>query len=135
MIEETAIAPVDGLDRFAAPVRRIEKPWGYEVVYALTDDYCGKVLVVNRGESLSLQYHESKDETLYLDEGIAEIEIGEEGGERSRAVVRPGACFRIRPRTVHRLRAVTKSVFLEVSTPQLDDVVRLEDRYGRGETG
>lgn len=134
MIDETAAAvPVDlGLDRFASAVRRIEKPWGYELIYALTEDYCGKVLVVKPGQSLSLQYHEHKDETLYLEEGLAHMDIGERDGALSRADVRPGACFRIRPNTVHRLRAMTTAVFLEVSTPHLEDVVRLEDRYGRG---
>jgi mannose-6-phosphate isomerase-like protein (cupin superfamily) len=132
MIEERTPTFVDhGLDRFATTVRRVDKPWGYELIYAVTEDYCGKVLVVKPGQSLSLQYHERKDETIYLDEGIAHMEIGDAGGELSRAVVTPGACYRIRPGTVHRMIAVTTCVFLEVSTPHLDDVVRLEDRYGR----
>jgi mannose-6-phosphate isomerase-like protein (cupin superfamily) len=116
---------------FAADVRRVEKPWGYELIYALTERYCGKVLFVRAGEALSLQYHERKDETLYLQSGLAQIELGEVGGDRAVAEIGPGHAFHVRPGVVHRIRAVEDSTFLEVSTPELGDVVRLEDRYGR----
>jgi mannose-6-phosphate isomerase len=112
-------------------VRRVDKPWGYEVVYAVTDRYCGKVLFVREGEALSLQLHRVKDETIYLHSGRAEIEIRQPGRADVVRVAAPGTSFRVRPGTVHRLRALEDSLFLEVSTPDLDDVVRLEDRYGR----
>jgi mannose-6-phosphate isomerase-like protein (cupin superfamily) len=120
--------------RFRSDVRRVDKPWGYELHYGLTDRYCGKVLFVRAGEELSLQYHERKDETLYLHAGRAELEIGELGEETAATEIGPGDALRIRPRVVHRLRALEDSLFLEVSTPELDDVVRLEDRYGRAGT-
>jgi mannose-6-phosphate isomerase len=118
-------------DRYCTPVQRVDKPWGYELIYAVTERYCGKLLFVRAGQALSLQYHERKDETLYLDDGMAEVEIGEDANKLSTEVVRPGMAFRLKAGTVHRLRAIKDSVFLEVSTPELDDVVRLEDRYGR----
>ena len=117
--------------RFRSAVRQVEKPWGYEIHYGLTDRYCGKLLFVRAGEALSLQYHERKDETLYLHSGRAELEIGELGGETAVAEIGPGDAFRVGPGVVHRVRALDDSLFLEVSTPDLDDVVRLEDRYGR----
>jgi mannose-6-phosphate isomerase len=119
------------LDQQNMPVRRVEKPWGYEVIYAVTEHYCGKVLFVREGHALSLQYHERKDETLYLDAGLAEVELGTQGSELESVAIGPGVAFRLRPGTLHRLRAVRDCVFLEVSTPELDDVVRLEDLYGR----
>ena len=117
-----------GVDAFEFPVQRVDKPWGYELIYAVTEDYCGKILFVRGGEALSLQFHRRKDETIYLHDGLAEVEIGE-GSE----VIRPGRAFRVTPGVVHRLRALEDSLFLEVSTPHLDDVVRLEDRYGRSD--
>ena len=119
------------LDRFASDVRRVEKPWGYEVVFAQTESYCGKVLFVRAGEALSLQYHEQKDETIHLQSGRAEVEIGSAPGSTSVEVVDAGRSFRIMPGTVHRLRALEDSLILEVSTPHPDDVVRVDDRYGR----
>ncbi len=110
---------------------RTDKPWGHEVVWALTDRYCGKVLHVEAGEALSLQYHEQKDETLYLLSGVAEVESGSLGGELAAVRAEAGWSLHVTPRTVHRLRAIETCDFLEVSTPDLDDVVRLEDRYGR----
>jgi mannose-6-phosphate isomerase-like protein (cupin superfamily) len=112
-------------------VRRVEKPWGYELHYALTAGYCGKVLFVRAGESLSLQYHEVKDETLYLQSGRAEVTLGPSAGSLEVVEVGPGAAFHVTPGTVHRVTALDDATFLEVSTPELDDVVRLEDRYGR----
>jgi mannose-6-phosphate isomerase-like protein (cupin superfamily) len=110
---------------------QVDKPWGHEIIWALTDRYCGKVLHVEAGEALSLQYHERKDETLYLLRGVAEIESGPLGGELTAVRAEAGWALHVTARTVHRLRAVETCDFLEVSTPDLDDVVRLEDRYGR----
>jgi mannose-6-phosphate isomerase-like protein (cupin superfamily) len=112
--------------------RRVEKPWGWELIWALTDRYCGKLLFVRAGESLSLQYHETKDESWYVQEGRAELELSSVGGD-AREVVAMGAgdCFRFRPGTVHRVRALEDTLVIEVSTPEIDDVVRLEDAYGR----
>ncbi len=121
------------LDRFGADVTRVEKPWGYEIIFAYTDLYVGKLLFVRAGEQLSLQFHKEKDETIYVHEGKIELEIGEPGGQLDTEVVGAGRAFRIVPGTVHRWRAVEDSVVLEASTPQLDDVVRLEDRYGRAD--
>ncbi len=121
------------LDRFAVPVTRVDKPWGYEIVYALTDRYCGKVLFIRAGEQLSLQFHRVKDEVVYVHEGRIELEVGEPGRTLDTEVVGPGRSFRFTPGTVHRWRALEDTFILEVSTPDLDDVVRLEDRYGRAD--
>ena len=123
------------MSAFSFEPRRVEKPWGWELVWALTDDYCGKLLFVSAGESLSLQYHEVKDESWYVQEGRAELELSTLGGTDHVVVeIHAGDCFRFRPRTVHRVRAVDDTLVVEVSTPQLDDVVRLEDAYGRAGT-
>jgi mannose-6-phosphate isomerase len=119
--------------RFGVEPRLVEKPWGYEIIYAVTNRYCGKLLLVHAGEELSLQYHRHKDETLYLTEGLAEIEIGEIGSSPTTELLRPGGAFHVPPGTVHRLHALEDCVFLEVSTPELEDVVWLKDRYGRAE--
>jgi mannose-6-phosphate isomerase len=111
--------------------RRVDKPWGWELIWAQTDDYCGKLLFVRAGHSLSLQYHEQKDESWYVQEGTAELVLGELGGETGTRVIQPGDAFRFRPRTVHRVNALEDLLVVEVSTPELDDVVRLEDDYGR----
>ena len=111
-------------------MRRVPKPWGEEIIFAETEKYAGKILVVRRNESLSLQYHQRKDETLYLYRGRVRLWIEEEGGLREK-VLSPGDSCRIVPGTRHRLQAMEDSEVLEVSTPELDDVVRLEDRYGR----
>ncbi len=116
-------------------VVRVDKPWGYELHYALTDRYCGKVLVVRAGEELSLQYHEVKDETIYVQEGRIEAATGPSADRLETVVAGPGHVFHIPPGTVHRMRALEETVLLEVSTPHLDDIVRLDDRYGRAGTG
>ena len=121
------------LDRFAVDVKRVDKPWGYELIYAATDQYCGKVIFIRSGEELSLQFHRSKDETIYVHSGRVEFEIGDPGKPTDTEVVGPGRAFHLAPGTVHRLRALEDAVILEVSTPELDDVVRLEDRYGRAD--
>ena len=119
------------LDRFRMAVSRVQKPWGYEIVYALTDSYCGKILFIRKDEQLSLQFHRLKDEVIYVHEGRIELEMGDPGGPLDIEVVGPGHAFRIEPGTVHRWRALEDTVVLEVSTPEVDDIVRLEDRYGR----
>src|SRR3982751_4579349 len=110
-------------------IKHVPKPWGYELIYAKTDRYVGKILHITRGESLSLQYHEMKDETLYVVAGELLLTIEWEGDRREMTLV-PGEAFHIRPRMIHRMQAVTDVDIAEVSTPELDDVVRLEDRYG-----
>ena len=123
---------VDSLDRWAFDARRVEKPWGWELIWALTDRYVGKVLFVKAGESLSLQFHREKDEAWYVQSGRAKLELGEAGqAVLNEEVIAAGACFHFAPGTVHRVTAVEDTTILEVSTPHLDDVVRLEDRYGR----
>ena len=126
---------LEGIDRFASEPEKVDKPWGYELIWAVTDRYAGKLLFVKAGESLSLQFHKVKDEAWYVLEGRAELELGAPG-ERMLAseVVGPGAAFRFRPGTVHRVRALEDTTIFEVSTPELDDVVRLEDRYGRADS-
>jgi mannose-6-phosphate isomerase len=119
------------LDRFSVPVERVEKPWGYELVYALTERYCGKVLFIRKGEELSLQFHRRKDEVIYVHQGRIELEVGEPGRNPDVEVIAAGRAFRFTPGTVHRWRALEDTVVLEVSTPDMNDVVRLEDRYGR----
>ena len=123
---------LDSLDPWGFEVKKVEKPWGYELIWARTDVYVGKVLFVKAGHSLSLQFHREKDESWLVHSGRAELELGEPGKKAlSVEVVAPGAAFRIRPGTVHRVRALEDTTIIEVSTPQVDDVVRLEDRYGR----
>ncbi len=113
------------------PVRRVDKPWGYELVFAHTDRYVGKVLHVDAGHALSLQYHERKDETLYLVKGSLEFQV-EEDGQLVVRELRLGEAYHIPPFTRHRMIAGPEGCDLvEVSTPELEDVVRLEDRYGR----
>ena len=117
--------------RYAVEPRRVEKPWGWELVWAETDDYVGKLLFVRAGQSLSLQYHEVKDESWLVQQGRASLELGEVGGELKTLEIGPDDVFRYRPGTVHRVTAIDDTLIVEVSTPHLDDVVRLEDRYGR----
>jgi mannose-6-phosphate isomerase len=134
-VEREDSANLGRLDEFAFPPQRVEKPWGYELVWAHSDRYCGKLLFVRAGEELSLQFHNRKDETIYVHEGRIEMEISAPGARMpDTEVVGPGAAFHIRPGMIHRWRALEDSVVLEASTPELDDVVRLEDRYGRAGT-
>ena len=121
-----------GVDRFAHDPRTVEKPWGSELIWALTDAYAGKILFVKEGESLSLQFHKEKDEAWYVLEGRAKLELGAPGERMLNSeVVGPGAAFHFPPGTVHRVTALEDTSIIEVSTPQLDDIVRLEDSYGR----
>jgi mannose-6-phosphate isomerase len=104
---------IEGLDRWSFEPRRVEKPWGWELIWAVADDYVGKVLFVKAGESLSLQFHREKDESWYVQSGRAQLELGDAGqAVLNSEVIATGACFRYRPGTVHRITA-------------------LEDRYGR----
>jgi mannose-6-phosphate isomerase-like protein (cupin superfamily) len=121
----------DVRSRYGVSPRKVEKPWGWELVWAVAEDYVGKLLFVRAGESLSLQYHEKKDESWLVHEGRARLELGEVGGGLEAIEIVPGDAFHFRPRTVHRVTALEDTLVVEVSTPQLDDVVRLEDRYGR----
>jgi len=111
-------------------VTRVDKPWGYELHWAKTDRYVGKILHINAGHALSLQYHNKKDETIYLHSGSLLYEI-EVDGQLTRREMKPGDSIHVAPKTVHRMTAIEDCDVLEASTPELDDVVRLEDRYGR----
>jgi mannose-6-phosphate isomerase-like protein (cupin superfamily) len=113
-----------------AAVVRVDKPWGYEIIWAHTDRYVGKILHINAGHALSVQYHETKDETVYLLSGELIYRVWE--NDRPTDVgLKVGQAFRITPHTIHQMEAVTDCDVLEASTPHLDDVVRLQDRYGR----
>lgn len=114
--------------------RVVEKPWGHELIWAHTERYVGKILHIRKGESLSYQYHVVKDETVRLLSGLLEMEV-ERDGERQTLRLRPGDGLHIVPGMKHRMSAVEDCDVLEVSTPELDDVVRLEDRYGRAGSG
>jgi mannose-6-phosphate isomerase len=121
-----------GLDAWAFEPRKVEKPWGYELIWADAEPYVGKVLFVKAGESLSLQFHNEKDESWLVQSGRARVELGSAGDAvLKEEIVAAGAAFRFRPGTVHRVTGIEDTTILEVSTPHLDDVVRLEDRYGR----
>ena len=109
---------------------RVEKPWGYELIWARTDRYVGKILHIEAGHVLSLQYHERKDESIYVLSGeiVLRLEQGETLIERR---IAQGEAFHIPPQLVHQFEAVVTSDLIEASTPELDDVIRLKDRYGR----
>jgi mannose-6-phosphate isomerase-like protein (cupin superfamily) len=113
-----------------AAVQRVDKPWGYELRFIRTDRYAGKVLFIRAGSQLSLQYHERKDEAFLVHEGRLELVLGRDAGQRVETLG-PGEGWHIVPGTVHRFRALTDCLLYEVSTPELEDVVRLEDDYGR----
>jgi mannose-6-phosphate isomerase-like protein (cupin superfamily) len=112
-------------------MRRIDKPWGHELVWAETDRYVGKILHVRAGESLSLQYHVKKDETVMVLAGRMRFEHYAEGETPRVVELGPREPFHITPGTRHRMTAIEDTDIVEVSTTELDDVVRLEDRYGR----
>jgi mannose-6-phosphate isomerase len=117
--------------RFMVAPRRVEKPWGWELVWAEAEAYVGKLLFVRAGHALSLQYHEVKDEAWLVQEGRATLELGEVDGALETLEIAAGDALRYPPGTVHRVTALEDTLIVEVSTPHLDDVVRLEDRYGR----
>ena len=121
-----------GLDKFATEPTKVEKPWGHELIWVVADAYVGKLLVINKGQSLSLQFHNVKDEAWYVLAGRAQLELGGPGERMlDNDVIGPGESFHFPPGTVHRLTALEDTTIVEVSTPHLDDIVRLEDRYGR----
>jgi len=121
-----------GLEAWAFEPRKVDKPWGYELIWAESEHYVGKVLFVKAGQSLSLQFHRVKDESWLVQQGRAKLELGSAGEAMLKEeVIGAGASFRFRPGTVHRVTALEDTTILEVSTNHLDDVVRLEDRYGR----
>lgn len=119
------------LEEYVTATEHVEKPWGYELIWAETDAYVGKLLHVEVGESLSLQYHEKKRETLHVLEGEIELQIGEDEEDLQEATVGPGTSIDVQPGTIHRITAVEEADVLEASTTELDDVVRIEDEYGR----
>ena len=113
-------------------VRHVPKPWGHETIWAQTDKYVGKILHIQAGQALSVQYHERKDETVYLLVGEMKYWVQLPGDTELRDQrLTAGQSFRITPGTIHYMEAVTDCDVLEASTPELDDVVRLKDRYGR----
>jgi mannose-6-phosphate isomerase len=115
------------------PQQRVEKPWGHEVWWADTDHYAGKLLIVDKGQRLSVQLHREKDETSYLLSGKLLVLQGPSAEELTERVLEPGSSWRNEPGVVHTIEALEDATVLEVSTPHLDDVVRLSDRYGRGD--
>jgi mannose-6-phosphate isomerase-like protein (cupin superfamily) len=114
-------------------MRVVPKPWGREEIFAENERYAGKLLYISAGQRLSLQYHERKDETLYVLEGEVILLVGEDRDRMEEMRLGPGQSYRIRPFVLHRMRARADApcVLVEVSSPELDDVVRLEDAYGR----
>ena len=117
---------------WVSAVRRTDKPWGHEELFALVDGkFCGKAIHVREGHALSLQYHERKEEVISLQSGRLHVEVGAHEDDLEAFHLEPGESIHLRPLVRHRVTAVVDSVLLEASTTQLTDVVRLEDRYGR----
>ena len=112
----------------------VAKPWGSELIWAKTPKYVGKVLVIKAGQSLSLQYHHKKEETLFLESGEVKLEAGLDEKSLEKVDFQQNEAFHVAPGTVHRLTAIKDSRVFEVSTPELEDVVRLKDNYGRAGT-
>jgi mannose-6-phosphate isomerase len=111
--------------------REVPKPWGHELWFAHSDRYAGKLLHVTAGQRLSVQYHDHKDETSYLLSGRLLLSQGPTGDQLESREIGPGAAWRNRPKVVHTIEALEDSIVIEVSTPEVEDVVRLADRYGR----
>jgi mannose-6-phosphate isomerase-like protein (cupin superfamily) len=112
-------------------IQRVEKPWGYELIWAKTKDYVGKILHIKKGHKLSLQYHRQKEETIIVQSGKMNLVFENDKGEMMEILLSPGEAHHIPVGRKHRMIAVEDCDVYEVSTPQLDDVVRLEDGYGR----
>jgi mannose-6-phosphate isomerase-like protein (cupin superfamily) len=112
---------------------KTEKPWGYELLFALTPQYAGKLIFVSKGHRLSLQYHSKKDETMLIQQGKVLLEIGDETGNLKSVELNAGVSIHLLPMTRHRLKALEDTILFEVSTPELDDVIRLADDYGRAD--
>ena len=119
----------------SAPVVRVEKPWGYELIWAHTDAYVGKVLHINRGHRLSLQYHQQKVETFLLYSGRMTLVFEDDHGELRETVLQAGAVHHVPAGRKHRMIAIEDCEVFEVSTPELQDVVRVDDTYGRTSAG
>jgi len=117
----------------AAP-RRVDKPWGHELIWVLTDRYCGKVIVIETGRRLSLQYHQRKDESVYVVSGRLRLHLEDDAGVMTVRELGPGDSARVPVGRRHRFEAVQRVELIEVSTPELDDVIRVEDDFGREET-
>lgn len=111
--------------------KRVEKPWGHELIFAVTKDYVGKILFIRAGQALSLQFHKVKEETIFIQTGEMRFQIENDAGVMEDLLLKPGMSCHIAPHRKHRMIAVSDCEVFEVSTPHLDDVVRLEDRYGR----
>ena len=115
-------------------MHRVDKPWGHELIWAEGASYVGKILHIRAGEALSLQYHRTKDETVMVLSGAMRFEHFVDGEPPREVVLEPRQPFHIPPGMRHRMTALADTDVLEVSTPELDDVVRLDDRYGRAGT-
>jgi mannose-6-phosphate isomerase len=118
----------------AAPGERVDKPWGHELRWAVTDRYIGKLIHVKKGHQLSLQYHVQKDETIFIVSGLLDLVLEDAAGELNVHRMTPGMTARIRPGRRHRFIGVEDTDLFEVSSPEVDDVVRLEDSYGRADS-
>jgi len=129
--ERSASPPLREREHVKKSPVHVEKPWGHELIWAHTDQYVGKILHVNPGQALSLQYHEVKDETIFLLSGEMRFFSGPSVEGLEEVPLRAGEAFRVKPGTLHRMEAITECDILEASTPHLDDVVRVQDRYGR----
>jgi mannose-6-phosphate isomerase len=112
-------------------IKKIDKPWGYELLWAVTEKYVGKILFIKKGHSLSLQYHKTKDETIILQEGRILLEIHDKKGGINEIIMTADKSYRVTPFTKHRMKALEDSKVFEVSTPEIDDIVRITDDYGR----
>jgi mannose-6-phosphate isomerase-like protein (cupin superfamily) len=127
----TARKPIAQPGSERVKVVRVPKPWGHETIWARSDRYVGKILHINAGQELSVQYHERKDETVHLLSGELSYRVQSDSGVLKDVNLKLGESFRITPGTIHQMVALTECDVLEVSTPELDDVVRVSDKYGR----
>jgi len=108
-----------------------EKPWGEEIWFAHNDKYAGKLLKINKGHRYSLQYHEQKRETQYLLQGKVKVTFGKDKENLKEITLKPGEKFDVPPKMIHRVEGLEESIIIEVSTPELNDVVKIDDDYGR----
>lgn len=113
---------------------RVDKPWGHEMRWAVTERYAGKLIHINAGHSLSLQYHVQKDESIHVVSGVMDLQLESDSGELETHRLTQGMSAHIRPGRRHRFVAVEDTDLFEVSSPEIDDVVRIEDVYGRAGT-
>ena len=125
------VVPSTGRPAGAFESRRVEKPWGHELIWALTDRYCGKILVIETGRRLSLQYHEQKDEAVHVLSGRLRLHLDDDRGSMTVSELGPGESAHVAVGRRHRYEAIERVELVEVSTPELDDVVRIEDDFGR----